>query len=311
MRIVSLLPSSTEIVCALGLRRNLVGVTHECDYPPSVAGLPKVTRTLIPTDATSAGIDRLVRERLQKQQALYTLDLPVLERLQPDLIITQALCEVCAVAEDEVKAAARSLPGNPHVLNLEPVTLGGVFDAIRQVGDAADAHGRASEVLDTLGAQVQMIESRGEKIEERPRVALLEWIDPPFSCGHWNPELVRLAGGIEGLGKEGLPSRSLKWGEIFDWRPEVLFVACCGFSASRTLQDMPLLRSHPGWNDMPCVVNSRVYVGDGSAYFSRPGPRLIDSLQILAHALHPNVHSLPPGLRPAIRATHLSRDGTP
>jgi iron complex transport system substrate-binding protein len=278
-----------------------VGVTHECDYPPAVKSLPKVTQTLIPTDAKSAEIDRLVGERLQKQQALYTLDLPALQKLKPDLIITQALCDVCAVSTEEVKAAACSLPGKPQVLNLEPVTLAGVFAAIRQVGQAADARNQASEVVNRLRAQVQRIESRTQEVKERPRVTLLEWIDPPFSCGHWNPELVHLAGGIESLGKRGLPSRTLDWQEIVNWCPEVLFIACCGFSGSRALQDIPLLRSHPKWSDLPCVINGCVYVGDGSAYFSRPGPRLIDSLQILAHALHPKVHPLPLGLSPALR----------
>jgi iron complex transport system substrate-binding protein len=306
MQIVSLLPSSTEIVCALGLRDRLVGVTHECDYPPSVKSLPKVTRTLIPTDATSVEIDRLVRERLKDKQPLYTLDLPVLEKLRPDLIITQALCDVCAVAEEEVKAAACSLPGNPHVLNLEPVTLAGIFDAILEVGKAAGAQKQASDLISALRSRVQLVESQTQKIGARPRVTLLEWVDPPFSCGHWNPELVQKAGGVEGLGKEGMPSRTLKWQEIVNWRPEVLFIACCGLSTERTLEDVAMLRSCPRWDDLPCVADGRVYVTDGSAYFSRPGPRIIDSLEIIAHALHPGRHILRTGLSPAIQVNSLT-----
>lgn len=296
MRIVSLLPSATEIICALGLEDQLVGVSHECDWPPFVRHLPKVTRSLIPAEATSAEIDRLVREQVQTGRALYTLDLPMLEALRPDLIVTQALCDVCAVAEDEVRAAACTLPGNPRIINLEPQTLTQVFDAIRQVGRAVGAEHKAKEVVKELSARVKAVATRTAQLRRRPRVALLEWLDPPFSCGHWNPELVRLAGGIEGLGREGQPSRTLRWEEVIAWQPEVVFIACCGFSIERALEDMALLANVPGWEDLPAVRAGRVYVADGSHYFSRPGPRLVDSLEILAHALHPEVHPLPAGL---------------
>jgi iron complex transport system substrate-binding protein len=301
MRIVSLLPSATEIVCALGLGDQLVGVTHECDYPDFVLGLPKITRTLIPQDAASASIDQLVRERLQTQRALYTLDLPALEALRPDLIVTQALCDVCAVAEEEVRAAACTLPGRPRVLNLEPQNLTGVLESIRQVGRATDRLAQADSVVRALQMRIDAVAARSAALEQRPRIVVLEWIDPPFSCGHWTPELVRLAGGQEGLGREGRPSRTLQSSEVLAWRPEVLLIACCGFSIPRTLQDLPLLWSFPGWSDLPCVRSERVYVVDGSAYFSRPGPRLVDSLEILAHALHPEVHPLPAGLPAAMQ----------
>ncbi len=301
MRIVSLLPSATEIICALGLEERLVGVTHECDFPASVRLLPKVTRTLIPIDAPSAEIDRLVRERLRTNRALYTLDLPTLERLRPDLIVTQALCDVCAVAENEVRAAACILQGSPHVINLEPQTLSQIFDAIRQVAKAAGIDQDAEAVVGGLTARVEAVVARGAGLQHRPRVALLEWLDPPFSCGHWSPELVGLAGGVEGLGREGWPSRTLRWDEVMAWQPEVVFIACCGFGVERTLDDMPALQSIPGWQDLPAVRSGRIYVTDGSHYFSRPGPRLVDSLEILAHALHPEVHPLPAGLPPPVR----------
>jgi iron complex transport system substrate-binding protein len=294
MHIVSLLPSATEIVCALGLEDQLVGVTHECDYPPFVRELPKVTRTLIPHDATSAQIDAMVRERMRTQRALYTLDMPALERLRPELIVTQALCDVCAVAEEEVRAAACQLPGQPRILNLEPMTLTDVLESIRQVGAMTGTVERAEQVTEDLHARVAAVTTRTAHLRCRPRVTVLEWIDPPFSCGHWSPELVRLAGGVEGLGVEGKPSRTLRWNEIVAWQPDVLLIACCGFSVERTLLDLPLLRSYPGWEDLPCTRTDRVYVVDGSAYFSRPGPRLVDSLEILAHALHPEVHPVPP-----------------
>ncbi len=301
MRIVSLLPSATEMICALGLEDQLVGVTHECDFPALVRRLPKVTKTLIPTDASSAAIDGLVRERLKSNRALYALDLAVLEGLRPDLIVTQALCDVCAVAEEEVRAAACTLPGTPRVINLEPQTLAQVFDAIRQVAAAARAEGRAEAVVTALRARVQSVVDRAADLRHRPRVALLEWLDPPFSCGHWNPELVRLAGGIEGLGLEWQPSRTLGWDEVLKWRPEVVLIACCGFDVERTLQDVPSLGAITGWEDLPAVRAGRVYVTDGSPYFSRPGPRLVDRLEILAHALHPEAQPLPAGLPPPVR----------
>lgn len=304
MRIVSLLPSATEMICALKLEDQLVGVTHECDYPPSVQRLPKVTRTLIPAEASSGEIDRLVRERLLTDRALYTLDLPVLQELRPDLIVTQALCDVCAVAEDDVRAAACMLPGGPGVVNLEPQTLSEVLASIRQLAMAVGVDRFAEEVIRRLTARVAAVATRTARVQRRPRVALLEWLEPPFSCGHWSPELVRLAGGIEGLGQEGRPSRTLRWDEVLAWQPEVVFIACCGFSVERTLCDLPALQFIPGWQDVPAVRSGRVYVTNGSHYFSRPGPRLVDSLEILAHALHPDVHPLPAGLPPPVCASN-------
>ena len=301
MRIVSLLPSATEIVCELGLGDRLVGVTHECDYPPFVTELPKVTRTLIPHDASSQEIDLLVRERLKTRKALYTLDMPVLERLKPDLLVTQSLCDVCAVAEEEVNAAAYSLPGRPQVINLEPMRLTEVYDSIRLVGKAANFPMAAEAAIASLTARVEAVAVRTRSIAARSRVILLEWIDPPFCSGHWSPELVRLAGGVEGVGRDGQPSRTMKWDEVIACDPEVLIVACCGFSTRRTLDDLPILRRYPQFAELTCVRNGRVFIVDGNAYFSRPGPRLVDSLEILAHALHPDVHPLPAHLQPAYR----------
>jgi iron complex transport system substrate-binding protein len=293
MRIVSLLPSATEIIAQLGLADQLVGVTHECDFPAGVARLPKVTNTLIPTDASSAEIDRLVRERLGKQNALYTLNVEVLEQLKPDIIVTQALCDVCAVAEDEVRGAACKLPNLPPVVNLEPETLGEVLACFRQVGEAVGEPARAERAIAALQARVDAVVERNKGARSRPRVALLEWLDPPFSTGHWNPELVRLAGGVDGLGKEGAKSRTLKWSEVVEYQPEVVLISCCGFTTERSMQDVPLLDNVPGWNDVPAVRDGRVFVTDGAAYFSRPGPRLVDSLELLAHVIHPDRNPLP------------------
>ncbi len=295
MKIVSLLPSATEIICALGLQDELVGVTHECDFPPFVKDLPKVTTTLIPHDASSREIDRLVRERLSTQAALYSLNMPVLERLQPDLIVTQALCDVCAVAEAEVRSAACLLPGQPRIVNLEPMTLGEVFDTMRLVGDACSRSKIAEAAIAELQKRVDAVAERTQTIpnELRPRVGFLEWIDPPFCPGHWNPELIALAGGIDVLGQPNCPSRTLAWQEVIDAQPELLFISLCGFDVERSLQDIPILKSQPGYADLPAVKAGRVYVTDGNAYFSRSGPRLVESLEILAHALHPTLHPEP------------------
>ncbi len=301
MRIVSLLPSATEIVCCLGLQDLLAGVTHECDFPPLVRRLPKVTRTLIPVDATSGEIDRLVRERLSSGRALYSLDLPELERVRPDLIITQTLCEVCAVAEEEVRAASCGLPGTPEIINLEPSTLLEVLDSIRRVGHIVGKAQQAESVVSRLEARVAQVEARSRDITDRPGVAFLEWLDPPFSSGHWTPELIRWAGGIELLGREGRASRTLSWPEIAACKPDVVFIACCGYDVDRTLKDVAALSRVPEWGKLPAVRSGRVYVTDGSHYFSRPGPRLVDSLEVLAHALHPEVHPLPPGIPPPVQ----------
>ena len=299
MKIVSLLPSATEMVCELGLGDQLIGVTHECDYPVWVRSLPKVTQTLIPVDASSRDIDELVRERLKTERALYTLDLPLLSKLQPDLIVTQTLCDVCAVAESEVNAAVCMLPGRPTVINLEPTRLADIFDCLTQVGHAAGVESQAKVAIDRLQARVAAVANRTEQITNPTRVLLLEWIDPPFSSGHWSPELVRLAGGTEVIGREGQRSRTVHWDEIIAADPEVIVIACCGFDIERTRKDIPILSAYPGVQDLSCVRSGRVYLMDGNAYFSRPGPRLVDSLEILAHALHPTIHPLPVGLTSA------------
>lgn len=295
MKIVSLLPSATEIICALGLSDSLVGVTHECDFPPSVRGLPVVTRDRMPSSTTMGEVDRAVREETESGRSLYTLDVETLEALEPDLIVTQALCGVCAVAENEVRAATCMFPEAPRVLNLEPTTLREVFGSMRAVADAAriDGEGFVQSLEARVRRVVTMVEGRA-----RPRVALLEWLDPPFSAGHWNPELVHLAGGIDGLGREGRPSRTLSWKEVTASNPEIVVIACCGFGVERTLEEAPHLKLVPGWMDLPAVRRDRVYVVDGSAYFSRPGPRLVDSLELLAHLLHTDAVPRPEGIIP-------------
>jgi iron complex transport system substrate-binding protein len=301
VRIVSLLPSATEIVYALWLGDSLVGVSHECDFPAAAKRLPAVTRPLIPPAASSGEIDRLVREHAGARRPLYGLNTAVLEELRPDLIITQGLCNVCAVSEREVDAVACALPGRPDVINLEARTLADVVAGIRLVAERTGAEQVGRELVEDLERRAERVATRAAGSPQGPRVAFLEWLDPPFSCGHWNPELVRMAGGVDPFGHEGEPARTIRWNDVEACQPEVIFIACCGFDVARTLDDLPALASMAGWRGLPAIRDGRVYVSDGSQYFSRPGPRVIDSLEILAHAIDPELRPLPVGGPAAVR----------
>ncbi len=294
-RIVSLLPSATELICALGLDAALVGVSHECDFPASVTTRPRVTRTRIAHDADSRSIDAQVREELAGNQALYSVDIDRLIALAPDLLVTQSLCDVCAVGANDVEAALCRLPGQPRVFNLQPERLHDILDCVRALGEATGATAAATALTQALDARIAAVRARSERLPAaaRPRVALVEWLDPWFDAGHWNPELVELAGGVPVCGRAGAPSTTLEWAHLQALDPDVLFIACCGFDVARTLSDLPIARALPGWTSLKAVREGRVYVTDGNAYFNRPGPRIVDSLEILAHALHPTLHPLP------------------
>jgi iron complex transport system substrate-binding protein len=290
MRIVSLLPAATEIVGALGQLDRLVGVSHECDYPSGVGEKPRVTRCEIDgAGLTSAEIDRWVSETLAVRGTLYHLDEPQLRALQPDVILTQRLCDVCAVDYGSVAALAAELPGSPRVLNLEPSCLADVFANIQSVAAVLGVPERGEAVVSELEARVAAVRSHSTDVARRPTCFLMEWIDPPFCSGHWGPELVELAGGFDPLGRRGEDSVRLAWESIAAAQPEILLVACCGYRTDRTLADLPLLQRQVGWAELPAVRHGRVYVADGSAYFSRPGPRLVDSLEILAEVIHPEL----------------------
>ncbi len=301
MKIVSLLPSATEILCALGLESQLVAVSHACDYPPAVSELPKATRTVIDTNQSSDAIDRQVRAHLSENAALYTLEEKKLEQLAPDLIVTQALCDVCAVSATEVNRLASRLTGSPRVLNLEPVSLADVFATVALVGKACGVELAAAELQGQMQHRIANIEDRVTKTAHKPRVAFLEWLDPLFNGGHWNGELIKLAGGIDVLNGFGQASRTLNFAELIAAQPELLFVACCGYSTERALEDLRLAQARPGWADLPCVKLGRVFVADGNHYFNRPGPRLVESLEILAAALHSEPDWVPSGVPAAKR----------
>ena len=290
MKIVSLLPSATEIVCALGLADSLVAVTHECDYPPDALAKPHITRSLLRPNLPSGAIDAAVNSQLAADaHSLYTIDRALLAELAPDLILTQQLCEVCAVAYDDVLAAVQSLPKRPAVLNLEPMTLADVLADIQRVGGVARVGEAADALVADLERRIARVRETVARATSRPTVAFLEWIDPLFCGGHWNPELVELAGGHDPLGRLHQPAVRIEWEQVRAAEPDVMVISCCGFDEARTRQDLPILEAQPGYADLPCVRAGRVHVVDGSAYFSRPGPRLVESLEILARFVHPEL----------------------
>jgi iron complex transport system substrate-binding protein len=286
MRIVSLLPSATETLAAIGAGEDLVGITHACDWPPELMHLPRVTTTAVPAALSSGEVDRLVQTRYAAGQPLYQLDRELLAALRPDLLVTQGLCDVCAVADADARSVAHGLPGPPEVVSLAPTTLADVFENIRELGDLTGRTRSALDVVAGLRRRVEAVASRVTGLA-RPRVSLIEWIDPPYACGHWTPELVSLGGGVEGHGRAGARSRRIAPDELVRWQPEVLVLACCGLDAAAAARDLPSLAAKPGFLDLPAVRTGRVYAVDGNACFSRPGPRLVESLELLAWLLHP------------------------
>lgn len=286
MRIVSLLPSATEMLCALGLEDQLVGVTHGCDFPGSITRLPRVTSTGIPKDASSAEIDRLVRERHAAGLPLYDLDRHLLRQLRPDLLVTQGLCDVCAVPDTAARDVAAGLPGCPAVVSFAPRTLDDVFANVIELGQLTGREAEAARLVAGLQARTESVRNRVAGAP-RLRVTLLEWLDPLYACGHWSPELVTLAGGQEGHAAPGVASRVLGWDEVLAWQPEVMVIAGCGLSVEEVREQFGGLAARPGFRELPCARSGRIVAVDGLAYFSRPGPRLVDSLELLAHILHP------------------------
>jgi len=281
MRIASLVPSSTELLFALGLGDAIVAVTHECDYPPGAEQLPHLTRSVVPEGLSASGIDAAVRERTQAGLALYELDEQRLAGLEPDLIVTQAVCEVCAVSYDDVVAAAGRLPSPPQVLSLDPSTLDEVLGDVPRLAEAAHAGDAAEALLEDASARIDAV---GEAVAgaPRPRVAALEWLDPIFVGGHWVPQMIDLAGGQDVLGLAGERSRTAEWAELEAAAPEVVVSMPCGYATERAREETQVhaqrLRG----------LGARVAAVDASSYFSRPGPRLVDGIELLAHLLHPD-----------------------
>ena len=294
VRIVSLLPSTTEIVYALGLGDSLVGVTHECDFPDAARSKPIVTRSVLDhSGATSEEIDHAVRQQLRAGLSLYELDTARLAELAPDLILTQALCDVCAVAYGQVERAVRNVSAEyaglaPQVLSLEPNSLDDVLATVATVAAAAGVPERAETLLNEWRARIERVRAVGSRATQSPRVACLEWLDPIFGPGHWLPELVEIAGGRAGLGTKHQDSRRVAWGDVIEFAPEVIIMTLCGFDLAHTIEEArSVLPNRPGWHVLPAVRQGRVYAVDGNAFFSRPGPRIVESLELMAELLHP------------------------
>ena len=287
-RIVSLLPAATEIVASLGMLDHLVGVSHECNYPEAVRSKPRVTGCEIHSDRiASSEVDRWVSEKLRKGEDLYTIDAALMRSLRPDLILTQRLCDVCAPSYGSVQALAQTLPGPPRVLNLEPNTLEDIFQNIRQVAEALGIANKGETVVAGLRERVERVRQRVADVKDRPRVAVIEWLDPVFCSGHWTPELVDIAGGHEVLGMPGRDSVRRTWADVHSANPMIMAIACCGQTVSRAMQDWDCLKQSSEIQALAAVQAGNVFAADGNAYFSRPGPRVVDTLEILAEIIHP------------------------
>jgi len=290
MRICSFLPSTTEIVYELGLGDSLVGVTHECNYPPEVKDKKTVIMSFLDhKKLSSKEIDDLVTKNAAQGKSTYIVDKDALKEANPDIILSQQLCEVCAVSGSQVMEAVEVLGHSPQIISLEPTTISEIFDTIITIGEATGTKERAIEITDKLKARVERIRSQLENERDRPRVFCLEWLDPPFVGGHWVPEMVEMAGGDNGLGKPGEPSFKVTWEEIVNFAPQMLFIMPCGFDIEKTLNELDVVSSKEEWFSLPSTNRGQIYLLDANSYFSRPGPRIVDGLEILARAIHPEI----------------------
>ena len=296
MRIVSLLASATEMIYALGCQDQLVGRSHECDYPPEVQRLPVVSQVQIDVNTSSAEIDEQIKQLARQQvkpvepalQALsvYAIDIDLLEQLRPDVIFTQTQCEVCAVSERDVVKAIQHLTGlQPRVVSLAPYSLDDVWQDVLRVGEALDRFQQAKHLVSGYRKRLEQLRGMTGTLGTKPRVTVLEWLDPLMAAGNWTPELVIYAGGQNVFGEVGLHSPWLSWEELQQADPDVLVLAPCGFGIERTLQDVSLLQQHPSWHTLQAVQNGRVYVIDGNYYLNRSGPRLVESAELLAQVI--------------------------
>ncbi|MDA0184335.1 ABC transporter substrate-binding protein [Solirubrobacter phytolaccae] len=289
MRIVSLVPSATETLFALGVGPDVTAVTHECDYPLDALNLPKVTRDVLPPGLAPAEIDAAVRALTEEGRSIYELDEPGLRRLKPDLIVTQALCSVCAVSVDDVRAIAARMDPVPEIVSLDPHTLGEVLGDVRTLAQATDRKDAGVDLVNDAAARIDRVRL-AVRHERHVRVAMLEWLDPVFVGGHWVPQLIEHAGGVDLLGLPGEPSEQRTWAQVAAARPEVVIVAPCGYDVERGAREAADYA-----DELAALGADRIVVGDASAWFSRPGPRLVDGLEWLGHALHPDRVPEPPG----------------
>jgi iron complex transport system substrate-binding protein len=286
MRIVSLIPSATEILFALGLGDEICGVSHECDFPAEASMKRVVVHPRIPDGLAAGEIERRVREYVSRGESLYVVDAAALAELDPDLIITQDLCHVCAATPDDLAAALNGLARMPRILTLDPQSLADVYGNVRLVAEAAGRASEAARVIGVLESRVVAVE-RAVAGRARPRVLCLEWLDPPYPGGHWVPEMVEYAGGIDVLGKVRVPSVPVTWDAVLATQPDIAVIMPCGYGAEKAASEYAAAPLPKGWADLPAVRSGRVFCVDGSSYFSRSGPRLVDGIEILAGLLHP------------------------
>lgn len=294
MKIVSLLPSATEIVCGLGLDDELVAITHECDHPSHIADRPAVTASRISHETMSSReIDHAVRSQLDGHGTIYDLDEARLEQIAPDLILTQELCEVCAVSYKLVRNAAKVLKADTTIVSLEPNTISDIFDTILTVGELANVPEAAAKYVSELTARLDAVQNQTADAENKPRVMMLEWLDPPFSPGHWVPEQVEIAGGLSVMGQPGGRSETISYDDILRQDPEVLVLIPCGYYIGDILRQLQSTAFPSNWQQMSAIKAGNVWAMDATSYFSRPGPRVVDGSEILAKVLHPEIFGEP------------------
>jgi iron complex transport system substrate-binding protein len=283
MRIVSLVPSATEMLFALGVGPDVIAVTHECDYPEAAKELPKITRDVLPPGLSAAEIDAAVKERTLAGQSIYELDIEALQDLRPDLIVTQALCSVCAVSYDDVREVAEEIDSHPQVIALDPHTVGEVLSDAGTLAQATDQRDAAVELVRDAGARIDRVRVATRRVK-RPRVAALEWLDPPFAAGHWTPQMIDYAGGEDVIGFAGEPSEERSWAVLAAVQPDVVIVMPCGYNAEIAHREAEMHRDQLG-----ALGAGEVVAVDAASYFSRPGPRLVEGLELLAHIIHPEL----------------------
>ena len=291
-RIVSFLPSATEMACALGLGDQLVGITHECDYPSEVEGKPVVVRNVLPIEQMSQPeIDAAVAQRMRDGLSLYQVDEKLLQELAPDIIMTQDLCQVCAPSGNEVTEALNLLPKKPQILWLTPKSLEEIFANLRELGGATGRLKEAEKLIAAGRVRFEKLASATRHLSHRPRVFCMEWLDPVYCSGHWMPEMVEIAGGVDALSRKGADSVRIPWDDVLAWAPEVLIITPCGFNLEKVIEQSQQLIDYSGWSELPAVREGRVYAVDANSYFARPGPRVVEGTELLAHLIHPKLFS--------------------
>src|SRR5713226_5077935 len=289
-RIVSFRPSATEMAFALGLGDQVVGITHECDYPPEAVGKPVVVCNVLPIETMSQPeIDAAVTQRMRDGLSLYQVDEQLLQELAPDIILTQDLCQVCAPSGNEVTQALNLLPKKPQILWLTPKSLEEIFHNLRELGAATGRLKEAEELIAAGRARLEKIAAATQNLSQRPRVFCLEWLDPVYCSGHWMPEMVEIAGGVDALARKGTDSVRIPWNDVVEWKPEVLIITPCGFNLDQVIEQTPQILNYPGWSELPAVRDGRVYAVDANSYFARPGPRVVEGTELLAHLIHPEL----------------------